>query len=70
MYSLIDLIVTAFTFLIIGTSLGAILVASAENCEEDATEIIYNAGYERGKADEQKRIMDKLDEYKKGDAKC
>lgn len=68
MYSLCDLIVTAFTFLIIGTSLGAILVASAENCEEDATEIIYNAGYEKGKADEQKRVMDKLEEWKNGGA--
>lgn len=70
MYSLIDLIMTGITLFIIGLSVGAMLIISAEDAGEDATEIIYHAGYEKGKADEQKRIVEKLDEYKKGDAKC
>ena len=64
MYSLWDLIVTAFTFLVIGISIGAISVASAKDSGEDATEIIYNAGYEKWKADEQKKVMQKLEEYR------
>lgn len=54
MYSLCDLIMTGFTLFIIGLSVGAILIASAEDCSEDATEIIYNAGYEKGYRDGKK----------------
>lgn len=64
MYSLIDLIMTGITLFIVGLSVGAMLIISAEDAEEDATEIIYNAGYEKGKADEQKKVMQKLEEYR------
>ena len=48
MYSLLDLIMTGITLFIFGLSIGAILIATAENYDDDATEIIYNAGYEKG----------------------
>ena len=48
MYSLIDLIMTGITLFIIGLSVGALLIISADNAGEDATEIIYSAGYEKG----------------------
>ena len=55
---------TGITLFIVGLSVGAMLIISAEDAEEDATEIIYNAGYEKGKADEQKKVMQKLEEYR------
>lgn len=54
MYNLCDLIMTGITLFIIGLSAGAILIASAENCDDDVTEIIYNAGYEKGYRDGKK----------------
>lgn len=54
MYSLFDLIMTGITLFIIGMSVGAMLIASAENYDDDVTEIIYNAGYEKGYRDGKK----------------
>lgn len=51
MYSLFDLIMTGIVLFIFGLSIGAISIASAENYDDDVTEIIYNAGYEKGYSD-------------------
>ena len=64
MYSLIDLIMTAFSFLVIGISGGILLVITAKDDEEPLEEA-FNAGYEKGKVDEQKRVMQKLEEWEK-----
>lgn len=44
-FEVIILCIIVFTF---GLSIGAISIASAENYDDDVTEIIYNAGYEKG----------------------
>ena len=62
MYSLADLIMTAFSFLLIGISGGILLVITAKEDAEPLEEA-FNAGYEKGRADEQKRAMDKLEEW-------
>lgn len=66
MIEVLVICIIVFTF---GLSIGAISIASAENYDADVTEIIYNAGYEagyeKGKADEQKRVMQKLEEYER-----
>ena len=62
MYSLVDLIMTAFSFLAIGISGGILLVLSAKEDEEPLEEA-FNAGYDKGKADEQKKVMQKLEEW-------
>ena len=63
MYSLADLIMTAFSFLVIGISGGILLVITAKEDAEPLEEA-FNAGHEKGKADEQNKVMQKLEEYR------
>lgn len=62
-----DVIMLCVTVFIIGFSLGALSIITAQK-DEEPLEKAYDAGYEKGKADEQKRVMQKLEEYKNGGA--
>ena len=65
MFNIAEVLIICIIVFIFGLSIGAISIASAENYDDDVTEIIYNAGYEKGKADEQKKVMQKLEEYER-----
>ena len=58
-----DVIMLCVTFFIIGFSLGALAIITAQK-DEEPLEKAYDAGYEKGKADEQKKVMQKLEEYR------
>ena len=58
-----NVIMLCVTFFIIGFSLGALAIITAQKDEEPLEEA-YEAGYEKGKADEQKKVMQKLEEYR------
>lgn len=62
MYSLADLLMTGTTLLIIGFSLGALAIITAQKDDEPLEEA-FDAGYEKGRADEQKKVMQKLEEW-------
>lgn len=49
-----EVIILCIIVFIFGLSIGDISIASAESYDDDATEIIYNAGYERGYRDGKK----------------
>lgn len=49
-----EVIILCIIVFIFGLSIGAISIASAENYDDDVTEIIYNAGYEKGYRDGKK----------------
>ena len=55
---------TGITLFIIGFSLGALAIITAQK-DEEPLEKAYEAGYEKGKADEQKKVMQKLEEYER-----
>jgi hypothetical protein len=59
-----DVIMLCVTFFIIGFSLGALAIITAQN-DEEPLEKAFDAGYEKGKADEQKRVKMKLEEWEK-----
>ena len=59
-----NVIMLCVTFFIIGFSLGALSIITAQN-DEEPLEKAYDAGYEKGKADEQKKVMQKLEEYER-----
>lgn len=46
--AIFKVIILCIIVFIFGLSVGAISIASAENYDDDVTEIIYNAGYEKG----------------------
>lgn len=52
--AIFEVIILCIIVFIFGLSIGAISIASAENCDDDVTEIIYNAGYEKGYRDGKK----------------
>lgn len=54
MFNIIEVLIICIIVFIFGLSIGAISIASAENYDDDATEIIYNAGYEKGYRDGKK----------------
>ena len=54
MFNVIEVLVICIIVFIFGLSIGAISIASAENYDDDVTEIIYNAGYEKGYSDGKK----------------
>ena len=54
MFNTIEVVIICIIVFIFGLSIGAISIASAENYDDDATEIIYNAGYEKGYSDGKK----------------
>ena len=54
MFNIVEVLVICIIVFTFGLSIGAILIASAENYDDDATEIIYNAGYEKGYRDGKK----------------
>jgi hypothetical protein len=60
-----NVIMLCVTVFIIGMVVGALLIMKADNSENDALEIAYDAGYEKGRADEQKKVMQKLEEYER-----
>lgn len=54
-----------FVFFVIGLVVGALLIITAEDkCDNEALDIVYEAGCEKGRADEQKKVMRKLEEYR------
>jgi hypothetical protein len=59
-----DVIMLCVTLFIIGFSFGALAIITAQN-DEEPLETAFEAGYEKGKADEQKRVMQKLEEYER-----
>ena len=52
--AIFKVIILCIIVFIFGLSIGAMLIASAENYDDDVTEIIYNAGYEKGYRDGKK----------------
>lgn len=54
MFNIVEVLVICIIVFIFGLSIGAISIASAENYDDDVTEIIYNAGYEKGYRDGKK----------------
>ena len=54
MFNMIEVLIICIIVFIFGLSIGAISIASAENYDDEVTEIIYNAGYEKGYSDGKK----------------
>ena len=54
MFNTVEVLIICIIVFIFGLSIGAISIASAENYDDDVTEIIYNAGYEKGYRDGKK----------------
>jgi len=54
MFNTVEVVIICIIVFAFGLSIGAMLIASADNCDDDATEIIYNAGYEKGYRDGKK----------------
>lgn len=54
MFNIVEVLVICIIVFTFGLSIGAMLIASAENYDDDVTEIIYNAGYEKGYRDGKK----------------
>lgn len=54
MFNIVEVLVICIIVFMFGLSIGAISIASAENYDDDVTEIIYNAGYEKGYRDGKK----------------
>ena len=54
MFNIVEVLIICIIVFIFGLSIGAISIASAENYDADVTEIIYNAGYEKGYSDGKK----------------
>ena len=58
-----NVIMLCVTVFVIGFSLGALSIITAQK-DEEPLEKAYEAGYEKGRADEQKKVMQKLEEYR------
>ena len=54
MFNIVEVLIICIIVFIFGLSIGAISIASAENYDDEVTEIIYNAGYEKGYSDGKK----------------
>ena len=54
MFNIVEVVIICIIVFTFGLSIGAMLIASADNCDDEVTEIIYNAGYEKGYRDGKK----------------